>query len=64
MPMASPAKHAMKNDVKPARSAAADAGTTWKASVCASSAMRGARGRRAPLRRRSRHGVHDRQAAG
>ena len=42
MPMASPAKHAMKNDVKPASSAAASAGTTWKASVCASSAMSGA----------------------
>ena len=42
MPIARPAKHAMKNDVKPARSAAASAGTTWKASVCASSAMRGA----------------------
>ena len=42
MPIARPAKHAMKNDVKPARSAAASAGTTWKASVCASRAMRGA----------------------
>ena len=42
MPIARPAKHAMKNEVKPARSAAASAGTTWKASVCASSAIRGA----------------------
>ena len=40
--MASPAKHAMKNDVNPARRAAASAGTTWNASVCASSAMSGA----------------------
>ena len=32
----------MKNDVNPARRAAARAGTTWNASVCESSAMSGA----------------------
>jgi hypothetical protein len=42
MPIPSPAKHAIENDVKPASSAAPSAGTTWKASVCASSAINGA----------------------
>ena len=40
--MARPAKQAMKNEVKPASRAAPRAGTTWKASVCASSEISGA----------------------
>ena len=45
-----PAKHAMKNDVKPASRAAASAGTTWKASVCASRAISGATSTPSPPR--------------
>ena len=63
MPIARPAKHAMKNDVKPARSAAARAGTTWNASVCASSAMSGATSTPSARDDAREHGVHDRQAA-
>ena len=53
-PIARPAKHATKNDVNPARSAAARAGTTWNAIVRESSVTRAPRARRARRRRRSR----------
>ena len=64
MPIARPAKHAMKNDVNPASSAAASAGTTWKASVCASRAMSGATSTpRPPATTAREHGVRDREPA-
>ena len=63
-PIASPAKQAMKNDVKPASSAAASAGTTWNASVCASSAISGAtRTPSPPATTHARTVFDDRQAA-